>query len=222
MASKKSTGGADGRARNWACIVYPESAPENWRDVLDDLRIDWVESPLHDMDTNPDGEVKKAHWHIVLIFDGKKSFEQVQVMIEPLNCTIPQICHSVKGAVRYMVHMDNPEKFQYSRAQIIAHGAADVADLLRPTSATRHELLTEMLDFVCEKNLVEYADLVEYSRFNRPDDWFPLLLEGYSMFLTSYMKSRRYRAQAVAGGKKNAVFAAQLSDVLPDPDEEVI
>ena len=53
---------ADSRARNWSLVVYPESAPENWRDILDDYHIPWVESPLHDKDINPDGEIKKAHW----------------------------------------------------------------------------------------------------------------------------------------------------------------
>ena len=34
----------DNRARNWSLVVYPESAPENWRDILDDYHIPWVES----------------------------------------------------------------------------------------------------------------------------------------------------------------------------------
>ena len=29
----------DNRARNWSLVVYPESAPENWRDILDDYHI---------------------------------------------------------------------------------------------------------------------------------------------------------------------------------------
>ena len=36
----------DGRTRNWNVIVYPESAPENWRQIIDDLHIEWAESPL--------------------------------------------------------------------------------------------------------------------------------------------------------------------------------
>ena len=57
----------DNRARNWSLVVYPESAPENWRDILDDYHIPWVESPLHDKDVNPDGEIKKsalAYWFV--------------------------------------------------------------------------------------------------------------------------------------------------------------
>lgn len=50
---------------------------------------------------NPDGEVKKAHWHIILFFDGKRSFEQVQEITAALNATIPQKTANAKrlGAV---------------------------------------------------------------------------------------------------------------------------
>ena len=80
----------DVRARTWTFVAYPESAPENWRDILDGYHIPWVESPLHDKDVNPDGTVKKAHRHVILLFDGKKSFEQVKDITDALNAPIPQ------------------------------------------------------------------------------------------------------------------------------------
>ena len=98
MAEKKTRG--HDRTRVWSAIVYPESAPANWREILDDEHFEWAESPLHEFDVNPTGEVKKAHWHIVLCFEGPKSFEQVQQLLEPLNCPYPQRCHALKGAVR--------------------------------------------------------------------------------------------------------------------------
>ncbi|HDT7711324.1 TPA: replication protein, partial [Enterococcus faecium] len=55
MTSRKTK---DERTRNWTFVVYPESAPENWREFLDELHVPWVESPLHDKDVNPDGELK--------------------------------------------------------------------------------------------------------------------------------------------------------------------
>ena len=50
-----------------------ESAPENWRDVLDRFHLQWACSPLHDRDVNATGEPKKAHWHILLSFGGKRA-----------------------------------------------------------------------------------------------------------------------------------------------------
>ncbi len=49
-----------GRTRNFTTIVYPESAPENWMEILGELFIPSLVSPLHDRDTNPTGECKKG------------------------------------------------------------------------------------------------------------------------------------------------------------------
>ena len=62
MSTQKSTT-KDGRYRQWTIVVYPESAPENWRNLLNGQT--WIESPLHDKDVNPDGTEKKSHWHIL-------------------------------------------------------------------------------------------------------------------------------------------------------------
>ena len=124
----------EGRARNWTFLVYPESAPNNWRDILDEEHIQWVESPLHDKDTNADGMLKKSHWHILLLFDEEKGFEQVRRVTNMVNATIPQICVSVKGLVRYMAHMNNLKKVQYDKNLIVGHGGVDVTGYLKPVS----------------------------------------------------------------------------------------
>lgn len=67
----------DGRGRNWAFLVYPESAPGNWLDLLDDLKVPAYVSPIHDLDVDGDGVIKKAHYHVLVAFAGKKTREQV-------------------------------------------------------------------------------------------------------------------------------------------------
>ena len=58
------------KARHWAMVVYPESAPENWIDIINETHLQFAISPLHNKDTNPDGEIKKSHWHVILSWDG--------------------------------------------------------------------------------------------------------------------------------------------------------
>ncbi|MDF9661329.1 Rep family protein, partial [Bacillus cereus] len=53
MVKRKSSNSKDERTRNWTFIVYPESTPENWREIINDLHTPWIESPLHDKDVNP-------------------------------------------------------------------------------------------------------------------------------------------------------------------------
>lgn len=184
----------DDRTRNWTFVAYPESVPQNWRDILDEQHIQWIESPLHDRDLNADGETKKAHWHILVMFEGNKSFEQIKELTEQIHATIPQKCASVKGLVRYMAHLDNPEKVQYDRGTIIGHGGVDVAEYLRPTSSSRYQLIGEMMDFVRDNDIVELEDLAYYARIERFDDWFPLLCDNSAYIMGEFIRSRRNRA----------------------------
>lgn len=193
MGAEKSRG--SDRTRNWTVVVYPESAPQNWREYLDELHIEWVESPLHEFDTNATGEVKKPHWHVLLMFGGVKSYEQVCDCIDPLNCPIPQRCHNAKAMVRYMAHLDNPEKFQYNSADIKAHGGVDIAELLRPSSSERYSLIREMTEYIKQEGITEFQDIMDYAAAERFDDWFPLLCDNSAYVIGQIIKSQRHRLE---------------------------
>lgn len=213
MSEKKSRQTKDDRTRNWACILYPTkeqltslgseydgsdgygSLPDNWRDILDNEHVQWIESPLHDKDINPDKTKKKPHWHIVFLFEGNKSYEQIKEITDKLNAPIPQKCASVKGTVRYMAHLDHADKYQYDKSLIIGHGGADVAEYLKPTSSSRYQLIKEMMQYVQEQNITEMEDLLVYASTERFDDWFPLLCDNSAYIMGAMIKSRRHRAE---------------------------
>ena len=181
------------RTRNWTIVVYPESAPSDWRERLDELHIEWVESPLHDIDCNADGEVKKPHWHVLLMFGGVKSYDQVLELTKDFNAPIPQRCHNAKAMVRYMAHLDNPEKAQYSISDIKAHGGVDISELLRPSSSERYSIISDMIEYIKSDNVIEFQDLMDYARLHHFDDWFPLLCDNSAFVVSQYIKSQRHR-----------------------------
>lgn len=196
MSNTKSSKPKDERTRNWTFVVYPiegnPPAPVNWREILDEEHVQWIESPLHDKDTNADGTPKKAHIHIALMFDGNKSFDQVKEFTDKLNSPIPQKTASNRGLVRYMAHLDNPEKVQYDKGLIIGHGGADVAEYLKPTSSTRYQLIAEMRQWVDETSCFEFFMLFDHAAAERFDDWFPLLCDNSAYIMGEYIKSRRH------------------------------
>jgi hypothetical protein len=210
MAKEKTRG--QGRTRGFNLIVYPESAPENWRSILDELHIAWVESPLHDLDVNPDGEVKKAHYHVTLIFDSVKDIEQVKEITDLLNGPHPQKCNSIRGSIRYMVHMDNPEKYQYDKSKIIAHGGADVAELLKPSNSERYSLIAEMMTFCDENEITEFVDLTKYAIQYRFDDWFPLLCDSAAYVIGQYLKSKRFKNERYDSRAPKGSFTPVMSN----------
>lgn len=186
-----------GRTRSWTFILYPESCIDNWTDILDDLHMMYVISPLHDKDFNATGEPKKPHWHILLLFDSVKDYEQVLKITESVGGTIPQKCISARSLVRYMAHLDNPEKAQYNISEIVGRGGADVQDLLKPSMSERYSMLDDMITYIEENDIIEYCDLVLFARVHHRDDWFPLLADSCSYFIGCYIKSRRNKYKSV-------------------------
>lgn len=192
MANEKTK---DTRAKNWTVVLYPDSAPANWREIIDDMHIEWVESPLHDRDVDANGEFKKPHWHLLLMFGSLKSYEQVIELTDQLNCPIPKKTHNSKALVRYMAHLDNPDKAQYDPSLIFSHGGVDLAELLRPSASERYSIIRDMMNFIRDNGVTEFQDLMDYSMQYRFDDWFPLLCDNSSIVMINYIKSFRHRTK---------------------------
>lgn len=127
------------------------------------------------------------------MYESVKTYEQVKELTDRLNATIPQKCNGVRGLVRYMAHLDNPEKFQYDISKIVGHCGADVSELLKPSSSERYNLIREMINYVKDNSICEFQDLMDYASANRFDDWFPLLCDNSAYVVGQYIKSQRHR-----------------------------
>lgn len=115
--------GSTGKTRYWTFLVYKESAIENWQEFLKELCIPVCISPYHDKDTNPDDTLKKPHWHVIVCFEGPTTYKNVlENVCEPIGATIPKRVMSLRGMYRYLIHLDNPEKYQYNKDEIIEFG----------------------------------------------------------------------------------------------------
>src|SRR5699024_1903507 len=163
------------KGRDWTFIVYPESAPDNWRTVLDETHLRWIESPLHDKDMNADGEIKKSHYHILLTFDGPVTERQVIKLIDRLNTPPPIKGGSARGIVRYMAHLDNPEKYQYSRDEIVGHCGADVESYFELTKTSKMSVMKEIITYIYENKIDNYADFLMIC-IQHSDDWFDVAI----------------------------------------------
>lgn len=181
----------DDRCRNWTFVLYPESAPADWEQQLEDQHLKFIVSPLHDSDKNEDGSPKKAHYHIVMIFEGNKSYEQIKAITDSLGQPIPQRVQSLQGSVRYLTHADNPEKAQYSRDDIRAHGGANPDLYYGKCDKTDSEILREICTFIRYNRITEFCDIVDIAAEQHPDDWFPMLTGSHAYFIGQYINSSR-------------------------------
>ncbi|SRR5699024_6501449 len=136
----------------------------------------------------------------MMMFPGNKSFKQIESLTKKLNAPVPQKVANTKGMIRYFAHMDNPEKYQYNKNDIVAHCGADLSQLLEVTKIERYTLIREMMKFVRDNNIIEMMDLLDYAMEERFTDWFPLLCDNSAYIMDSYIKSNRYRTE---GNERN-------------------
>lgn len=188
MAEKKSS--RISRTRNYATVIYPESAPDNWQDILSEQFIPSFVSPLHDRDINPTGELKKAHYHVIIMFDSVKTIEQAREVFKLIGGVGCEAVKSIRGYARYLCHLDNPEKVQYSQSDVRSMCGADYTGIIG-LAIDKYKAIGEMIDFCKDENIVSYSDLLEYSRINH-FDWFRVLCDCGTLVMKEYLKSRSW------------------------------
>lgn len=188
MSTKNSTG--KGRTRNFVTVVYPESAPVDWKDILVQQCIPAFISPLHDKDVNPTGEVKKAHYHVMIMFDSVKTDEQAIAVFDTIGGVGYERVNSIRSHARYLCHLDNPDKAQYSKNDVIALGGADYFEVIGLAS-DKHVAIREMIEYCDEHLIYSYADLLRYS-MNERADWFRVLCDNGTYVMKEYLKSKSW------------------------------
>ena len=80
---------AGARARGWANIGYPESLPEGWQDILRDSHLEILISPLHDKDKRGNGEDKKSHYHILVMWPNVVGESTAKALFAKIGLTAP-------------------------------------------------------------------------------------------------------------------------------------
>jgi Plasmid replication protein. len=186
------------KGRDWTFIVYPESAPVDWRDILDDTHVRWIESPLHNKDVNPDGTLKKPHWHIMMSWDGPVASGPVRLVSEAVGSYVDvKKVGSARGLVRYMVHMDNPEKYQYDVSEIKGHNGADVQSYFELTATDRLSVMKEIVQFIYDNEITNYATFLMLAITEQDnDDWFSVAVNSNTLAINKMidaMWQKKYR-----------------------------
>ncbi len=180
-------GAAGRRYRNFGCVVYPESAPENWIDILSDQKLPCFVSPLHDEDLDIQGQPKKPHYHVMVMFEGKKSRDQVNVIFNQIGGVGCEIVNSIRGYARYLCHMDNPEKHQYNPDDVICFGGADYFGICS-LAVDKYKAIGEMMDFCKLEGIHSFAYFCRYAKDFR-FDWFRILCDSGAFVMREYLKT---------------------------------
>ena len=204
---------ANNNPRVYATIVYPESAPEGWKEILDSMHIEAFISPLHDKDKyesdgegHKKGDIKKSHYHVMLMFGGKKSPDQVSTIIKEFGGVGMEVVKNTKGMARYLCHLDNKEKAQYSIGDVISMAGANYEKACKFDEEDPMRAVEEMIDFCEKKNITNFYILSRYARDYRKD-WHRVLVQKSTQYIREFLKAKEYAIKTMEIVKLKEILA---------------
>lgn len=191
------------KKRYWAFVLYPESAPDNWKDILQQTGLSCCVSPLHDKDIDEGTrKQKKPHYHIILCYSGPTTFKSVKNITDSLNCPIPIPLEQVRGYFRYLTHKDNPEKAQYDEKNIVTINDFDIDNYNDLSVSQINAIKKDIQMIIRDNNILEYSDLLDIlldrELFNYLD-----VAQNHTILFNTYITSRRNKIKSTLQNNSN-------------------
>lgn len=186
------------RSRYWEIIAYPDSMPENYKEIIEKWYLPAVRSPKHDKDIyestteeHKKGEIKKAHYHILLAFGNTTTYNNVITYAEELNTKQIRAVSSIRGAYDYLTHKNNPEKAQYIEEDIQYYNGFSKEDTITYSETELEQLKRGIVNIINEKNITEYKSLYDYFNYNDLRECCSLVSRN-TTFFNAYLKSKKF------------------------------
>lgn len=146
--------------RHWACILHDQ-----------DIFLEDDESPYH---AYKKGDRKPKHYHLVIHSSYQRRVgglikELSRITGLPLNCISVKPSVDITQCLRYLLHLDNPEKFQYSREKVSFDSEYWFElNLSRSEIATWDKIKTAIKDSKgCFEYLVDVLGIETVNRYNK-------------------------------------------------------
>ena len=106
-------------------------------DILEVLKSICEEYYLiqHYADINENGQLKRLHYHAVIRLSKRiRKMTLIKVLSESLNISPTmiscEILYNKRVAIRYLIHLDNPDKYQYEELNIFTNNDSALFNIL--------------------------------------------------------------------------------------------
>ena len=179
------------RSQYFATILYPDSAPTDWKRRIEKTLIKCFVSPLHNEDPDPDTPFEdKPHWHIMLMYESLKSLDQVFDDVEIISGIRPKYVEIIKnpvGYALYLKHLRQPHKQQFPNEDVLCFNGADYEDFCNDQQRFL-ENLEAMSDYILANNITSFYKLVAYARYNNRE-WFKIISTRSTVYIRSLISS---------------------------------
>ena len=182
------------KARYWVGILYPENMREDWKDEIDNI----VQVPyaycVHDKDKDKEGNIRKAHVHLILAFPNTTTYNHalnVYKLLDDPNAKGSSIntCEKIIGIrnkYNYLIHDSDAcrkqHKHLYDKSERICGNNFDIGSYEQLDVGTKLEIKRELVNLVQEKCILNFFDLTIYVQTNMDMQYQQVFTENQGFF----------------------------------------
>lgn len=145
------------RSCNFVGVWYPDDPSHvNALSLLSEKKYDFA-CILHDKDIDENGELLKPHWHVFIRFEYQKTQLAASKTLG-ISPNYIQVCRNMNSALRYLVHADDPDKFQYCAEEVF--GPLSGCVQLDQVELTENERAVALIDLIDKSGEITVGQLL--------------------------------------------------------------
>jgi len=141
----------------------------------------------HDKDTLPNGQLKPPHFHCVMTFSNAKTIRSIADAIGVEMQYVEKIRSSSKAARLYLIHRNDPDKYQYSPEDVKAS----------------FDYISYVDDCPVKQKRENIAQRIESGEIKQYNLWKYVTIDEYSRNYRYYQKCFEYRQNKLKGVDRN-------------------
>lgn len=157
-------------------VAYPESMCSSLEDNISKLLISYPDLKywciLHNKDIDINGELKKEHYHIVLSLEFKNKshtcYEKSDIAkLFGRNLESIEKVNNPTGIIRYLIHCDNNDKYQYDLEEVITNDIdilQSAIELQPKLKKSADDDLEELFTWIDNSCYISQIELFNYQR----------------------------------------------------------
>lgn len=168
------------RSRVHMVLLYPENTEH--LEVLENIKKNYdCAYILHDMDITEDGEVKKAHFHVIIRTQNATWNTALCSAIGLNETNLVQHIRNIDNALLYLVHFNEPEKYQYNLADVKGNLKDKLVSAMNNQNKSEGEKVSELIDYI--ENYKGYLSLTAFSKFCASNGYWSEFRRSGSIFI---------------------------------------
>lgn len=155
---------------SWDCFHDSANIVRKFR-CCDDFTVVYIACIKHDKDIDEYGNVKTLHYHVVIQLNKICRLSTFLNEITKLfNCNENQVsiekCNSLVMQTRYLIHLDDFDKYQYSEFDIVTDNLDFVMKSMKYVKSISD--IDDLIVLVKQyKNLLELMSVIGYDNYKR-------------------------------------------------------